>query len=78
LTDDDHVEIDKITKTIESYSKEIEEIATYKINLNKGRFEDVNGGDAVEKLFSTLSEDGIEKVFTAVFAENKIEATEDK
>ena len=79
LTDEDHAEIDKISKVIESYSKEIEEIATYKMNLNKSRFEDVNaGGNAVEKLFATLSEEGIEKIFTAVFAEHKTEATEDK
>ena len=78
LTDEDHVAIDSISKTIESYSKEIEEIATYKMSLNKSRFEDVNGGDAVEKLFATLSDEGIEKIFTAVFAEHKMEATEDK
>jgi len=78
LTEEDHQEIDKISKTIESYGKEIEEIATYKINLNKSRFEDVDGGDAVGKLFSTLSEEGIQKIFEAVFAEHKIEATEAK
>lgn len=77
LTEEDHAEIEKIGKVIDSYSKEIEDIAKYKLALNRSRFEDANGGDAVDKLFETLSEEGIEKIFTAVFTEHKIEA-EDK
>ena len=67
LTEDDLSNIEEINKTIEGLSKEVEQIAAYKLNVNKSRFEDINGGDAVEKLFSTLSDEGIQKIFEAVF-----------
>lgn len=78
LTDEDNAELEKIQAKLEEFGKEVEEIKKYKMAVHKSRFEDINGGDAVEKLFATLSEDGIAKIFEAVFTEHKIELTEDK
>lgn len=77
LTVEDNAKIEVIKNKIESYGTEIDEIKAYKQKVNKGRFEDLAGGDAVDKLFATLSDDGIEKIFEAVFAEHKIDVKEE-
>lgn len=77
LTEADHAEIEIIKKKLEKYGEEIDEIKAYKQKVNMSRFEDVNGGDAVEKLFATLSDEGIDKIFTAVFADHKIDAKDE-
>lgn len=76
LSEDDIKELNSIKERAEKLGQEIEDIKKYENALSQRRFKDLSGGKAVEKLFETLSNEGIAKIFEAMFDE-KIEVTQD-
>lgn len=76
LTDEDYAQMEAMKVKAEKLGEEVEAINRFQMEINKRRFTDISGGDAVEKLFENLSNDGIAKIFELLFGEKQEETVE--
>lgn len=77
LPDDKQKELDALLVRIDELSNEMHEILDYEHELRKKRITDVNKGAEVEKLFSLVDDEGIEKLFRYAFGGLKVLKADD-
>lgn len=78
LPEDKQKELDELLVKIDELSTEMHEILDYEHALRKKRISDVNKGEKVEKLFTLVDDEGIEKLFRYAFGGLKVDTPEKK
>lgn len=77
LSDDKQKELDALLAKIDALSNELHAILDYDHELRKKRISDVNNGKKVDKLFSLVDDEGIEKLFRYAFGDLKVLEADD-